>query len=185
MRKLFAAFFYVGISIQVGCAATAYLRSDRALRSSFDKNASIYVKASETMSIDEANFMVMLEEGIKKSGLKIAENPSKADYILKFGISEPVLLSQTFYYEPVVTTPYGGREWPVSYYPVSYLYGYPGLKITVTLFKKENFLKSPHIPLWEASLMVKKELYPEHGDELIKIILDHIGQRFEGRVELP
>ncbi|HXW53263.1 MAG TPA: hypothetical protein VEL47_04065 [Myxococcota bacterium] len=184
MQKLFTLFVLVGILIQAGCAATAYLRSNQAIINPFNKNATIYLDASENMTVEEANFMVLLLSGIRKYGLKMAENLAKADYVLKFAIKEPIFYGQAVSFEPVLTAPYLGREGPVSYYPVNYSYSYPGLSINVMIFKKRNFIKSPHIPLWEASLSVKKELYRDHAPELIKIILDHVGQQFEGRVSV-
>jgi len=182
LRNLLMAL--VLILLQVGCAATAYLRSDQAIKSSFDRDAAIYVNVPKAMSVEDANFMAVLEEEITSLGLKTKDSLAKADYVLSFTISESILLGQTLGYEPILVTPYLEREWPIQYYPVNVMYSYPGIKVNITLFKKANFLKPPHVPLWEAHLVIKKEVYRDHRARLIKIVLEHIGQRFEGRVKL-
>jgi len=184
MQKFYIVIFYIIILIQSGCAARVYFRSDQAIKNSFDKNATIFLKADETLSIEEANFMVLLEEEIKRSGLKLTDELFIADYVLSFSLSEPIFFGQSFEYEPILPIPYFGQEGPIYFGPVSYIYSYPQLKINVTIFMKDNFLNKPRIPLWEASLLVKKEVYQEHTQELIRIIIIHMGKRFDGDIKV-
>jgi hypothetical protein len=185
MQKLYIVFFGAILSIQTGCTARAYLRSDQAMANPFDKNAAIFIETAKSMTVEEANFMVLLRKEIKESGLQLEDDLSMADYVLNFTLLEPIILEQSVTYEPVFATPYLTQEWPIYYYPVSYMYGLPGLKIHITIFKKENDPTSTRMPLWEAYLVVKKDVYRDRPAAFIKSILDHVGQRFEGRVNVP
>lgn len=172
------------VVIEAGCASKAFLRADQSVLGSFDTAANLYIETRDAMSVEEGNFMVLLVEQIKKSGLKIETDRTIANYILIFSVKEITLLSQQVRYEPVLNPIFRDDEATLFYYPVSSLYGHSGVKIEVAIYLKQDLLKPPRIPVWEASVLAQKETYRSQGAELINAMLGYIGMSYEGSIKV-
>lgn len=169
---------------QSGCAATAFLRADKSVLGSFDTNARLYIEAKDSMSVEEGNFMVLLIEQIKGSGLKTETDKAEAEYVLKFSITNIILLGQEVHYQPVLNTGFHAGEQDIFYYPISSWYGDYGVKIEIAIYKKQDSVKSPRIPVWQASVVAKRETYRSQGTALISSMLRYIGQSYEGSIQI-